>query len=381
MADPGGEPEPMEVDEAKDEELGDSSEPVEKSEATVANDGGDDSEEEDKKPAAKDRNSGKSDDEEDQATAASHDDEEEDKGDGDSSSSDSSSDEEEEDKSKEYVTEDGRKLSEYEIQRLERIKRNREYLAQLGLEGKDGGGVLGKKKKMDRPKKKPTAVPLAVRRSPISRRSKVKKVTYTEPSASVRDLLRVADKKATNAPPDLNLPSPEKAALPVAPPKTPPEKKPKKPGINERQELFVHLEFKSIQSSKRTSLLQAERNVRAAEKEVKYWHKLIQRWERLNQRQVDAQRQKQTEVKERSILGGKSIKELLQDIDARMPEIQETIKEYDDCLQVRNKMDMTNGGVFVVPFLLSPVESNLLMYRPRHENRCWSSIAPRPSRR
>jgi hypothetical protein len=40
------------------------------------------------------------------------------------------------------TTDDGRPLSEYELQRLERIKRNREYLSQLGLSDN-----LGRKKK------------------------------------------------------------------------------------------------------------------------------------------------------------------------------------------------------------------------------------------
>jgi len=256
-----------------------------------------------------------------------------------SSSEDEEEKEESESKSEAYVTEDGRTLSEYEIQRLERIKRNRAYLAQLGLAGKDGGGVLGKKKKKERPRKAPTEEKPVIRR--VSRRSKAKPVTYTEPSASVRDLLRVADKKATNAPVDLKLSSPEKADMGVQeaePPKQPPpNSKPKKRSVNDRQEQFVYLEFLSIQSSKNQSLRQAERNVRTAEKEVKYWHKLVQRWERRKQRQSEAQRQRQTEVRERAELGGHSIKEVLQEIDSRMPEIAETVKRYDDLLQVRSQ--------------------------------------------
>ena len=237
--------------------------------------------------------------------------------DGSSAESSSSDDEDATNKSKEYFTDDGRQLSEYEIQRLERIKRNREYLAKLGLAGKDGGGVLGQKQRRKR-SGKPNEVAV-VRRSPISRRSKIKKVvTYAEPSASVRDLIRVADGKATDAPID--------------------KRKPKK-SVNERQEAFIYLEFKRIQSFKNQLAKQANRNVRLAEKEVKYWHKLVGRWERRNQKLLDAERQRQAEAKERVILGGKSIKELLQELDNRYPEIHAAVQRYDNDLQVSTGAD------------------------------------------
>ena len=59
----------------------------------------------------------------------------------------SDTDDDDESKPTGVDTEDGRTLSEYKIQRLVRIKRNWQYLAQLGLAGKEGGGVLGEKKK------------------------------------------------------------------------------------------------------------------------------------------------------------------------------------------------------------------------------------------
>jgi len=296
---------------------------------------------EDKKPAAKDMST-------EGAKAGDHGAgwvfDQGERGNDDTCSSSSESDDENEDAgdTNDYVTEDGRRLSEYEIQRLERIKRNREYLAKLGLQGKDGGGVLGQKKKQKRPPAKKSTEAPVVRRSQLSRRSKIKKVvTYAEPS--LRDLLRVADKKeATNAPVDQKLaPIPKKEELVASEPtKPPPENETKKPkksrGVNERQEAFVYLEFKRLQSSKNQTMRQAERNVRVAEKEVKYWHKLMASWERRSKKQLEAERQRQAEVKEREALGGKSIKEVLHEIDGRMPLIVAAVKRYDDCLQVRD---------------------------------------------
>ena len=332
----GGEEEDEDEKPAAEEEKEDSGRPAEhapekEQETRGDSDEGGEEEDEDEKHAAKKPG------EKSAGVASDDNDNNDDSASSNSSSEDDEGKEESESKSEAYVTEDGRTLSEYEIQRLERIKRNRAYLAQLGLAGKDGGGVLGKKKKKERPRKAATDEKPVIRR--VSRRSRVKTVTYTEPSASVRDLLRVADKKATNAPVDLKLTSPEKADMgtqEVEPPKQPPpSNKPKKRSVNDRQEQFVYLEFLSIRSSKNQSLRQAKQNVRTAEKEVKYWHKLVQRWERRKQRQSEAQRQRQTEVRERAELGGNSIKEVLQEIDSRMPEIAETVKRYDDLLQVR----------------------------------------------
>ena len=290
---------------------------------------------------------------------------------------DSSSDDDEEgnNKSNEYITEDGRKLSEYEIQRLERIKRNQDYLAKLGLEGKDGGGVLGQKQKRRRTKRSSDASQV-VRRSPLSRRTKIKKVvTYAEPSASVRDLLRVADRKASNAPVDLMISSPEKAELSsLVLPKPPLDhKKSRNRNVNERLEAFIYLEFKRIQSSKTQLAKQADRNVRLAEKEVKYWHKLVGRWERRNRKHFEAERQRQTEAKERVVLGGKSIKELLQDLDVRFPEIVAVAQRYDHCLQVCP----WNHGIVelcsLVLFTASHCSRRNTLHRRRQHGRSTSS--------
>jgi hypothetical protein len=84
----------------------------------------------------------------------------------------SDTDDDDESKPTGVVTEDVRTLSEYEIQRLVRIKRNRQYLAQLGLAGKEGGGVLGEKKRKARIKRVSKEAPV-VRRSSRSRRTMI----------------------------------------------------------------------------------------------------------------------------------------------------------------------------------------------------------------
>jgi hypothetical protein len=154
-----------------------------------------------------------------------------------------------------------------------------------------------------------------------------------EPSISVRALLNDsgkigAKKRKTMATETVAAASTEKTeAAPASPAK-------KKRKTAERMEQFIYREFGRIKSGKNQSLKQAERNVRAAEKEVKYWGKLVTVWEKQQQRKLEAEKQKQEEELQRELLGGKSLKEFLQEIDSRMPEIQEAVKSYDDSLQV-----------------------------------------------
>jgi hypothetical protein len=245
-----------------------------------------------------------------------------------SSDDDDDDDEQQDDGEVKHVDEEGRPLSEYEIQRLERIRRNREYLAQLGLEGKDGGGVLGGKKKEVRPKSKKTEEPIQKRHS-LSRRSKVKK-SYTEPSSSVRDLLEDSTKSEAKKRGSINL-----ASVPPSETGTEPEPNKKKRKPDERMEKFIYDEFRRIKSEKTQTLALAERNVRAADKEVKYWKKLVDIEKRKAQRQLEAERQRQQEEQQRATLGGRSMKEMVQYIDSCLPKLQHAVKRYDDSLQVR----------------------------------------------
>jgi len=245
-------------------------------------------------------------------------------GDDDSSSSDeddeSSSDDGDEGTHRPaHVTEDGRKLSAYEIMRLERIKRNREKLAMLGLQGKEGGGVLGKKPVDPRKdnKQKKSKSP-AQKRSSLSRRTKAKSVNYAEPPTSVASLLK-ADKEE------------KKKAAKDKPAK--PSREPKTKDRSERMDKWIHLEFKRIKGQKTQCLKQAKRNVRLAEREIKYWKGRAEKWQRRHKRKQEAEKVVKEFERERDVLG-KSAKELLQEIDGRMPELIEVAECYDNKFEV-----------------------------------------------
>ena len=142
-----------------DEDDDDDSQNEDEEEEAEENDGDDDEDE-----GEQDEEDG--DDEEDQE----EDDEEED-----SSDEDDEDEEGDESSTKKVLTEDGREMSEYEMLRFERIRRNKEKLAALGLESQTGGGVLGEKKKPKKKKKERPSVEVAgPKRSSLSRRSKVK---------------------------------------------------------------------------------------------------------------------------------------------------------------------------------------------------------------
>lgn len=277
------------------------------------------------------------------------------------------------------VTEDGRILSDYEIQRLERIKRNRQYLAQLGLEGKEGGGgVWGErppKKKRSRPK--PVDAPVLPSRSSMSRRTKLNPVSYVEPPTSVRDLMRsdkndkpqtdsiihttkitttadtdtilatdtttasaaaaAAETDTASTTPDADIGSTngeqEHQQL-VQPPTAKTNQLPVRKN-SKKIEQPIYYEFKRIRALKRINLKKAERNFKVAEKQAMYWNKFVTVWERRNERKLEATRRRQVETAEKGMFGGKSIQDLLSEIDNRMPAIEQAIERYDDSIAVR----------------------------------------------
>jgi hypothetical protein len=218
---------------------------------------------------------------------------------------------------------DGRQLSQYELLRQERIKRNKQYLAALGLEGTSASGVLGGKVSGKPSKRKRKRISPSQKRSSLSRRTKAS-VDYTEPPASVASLLRTNDKNEQEKKKD-------------RPPKPPNDRKTKDP--KDRLEKFVWLEFKSINAHKRQILSQAEKNLRNAGKEVKYWKKRAEVFERRQQRKLERKLEQAKIINqledERRQLGGGTAKELLQDIDNRMPDILSAVARYDAKLEVR----------------------------------------------
>jgi hypothetical protein len=236
----------------------------------------------------------------------------------------------------EYLDEEGRPLSDYEILRLERMKRNREKLAQLGLaqnhHDKDGVWGVGatnsdaKKNKPARPRKSETTAALPLRAK--SSRTSKKSVNYAEPSISVRTLLKKAEAKEDEGevpeeeaiteqePSAVNNPS-EDAAAQV------PERKRK--WDQERLPQDIYREFKRIRSYKRDLLIEAQRAARNADKEIRYWTKRVEKYQKTFLR-------KKNETDEKLALGGKTSRELLQILDEKMPEIQEAVRNYEEFL-------------------------------------------------
>lgn len=213
---------------------------------------------------------------------------------------------------------DGRQLSQYELQRQERIARNKQYLASLGLEGKEGGSVLGprhpSKPKIQR-KKKVQVLPTHKRSSARAKTS----INYTEPTISVASLLRTNDAKNGDKTPKSPKPRPER----------------KTKDLNQRLEKFLYLEFKSIKAHKKQLLIQAEKNVRNAGREIKYWDRRAAIRGRQEQRKQDQVKTLQQLQEDRKHLGGGTAKALLQEIDTRMPEILSAIEDHDDVFEVR----------------------------------------------
>jgi hypothetical protein len=242
------------------------------------------------------------------------------------------------------AADDGRQLSEYEILRLERIKRNREYLAKLGLDNPADVATEPDKKrsKIGRPKRETSAVDIIERRTSISRRTKMKPVSYVEPSVSVRDILRTIEGKVKDASGDKSTvthtvdASAEQEPQPnVRKPTDYDTRLPRITKKEHRMESYIWAEFRRLKSIKSSTLKKAERALRLAEKEVKYWRNRFTIWERRNERRLEAERQRQNEVLQKQQFGGKTMRELLSEMDQRMPIMLQAVEQYDNAIMVR----------------------------------------------
>jgi hypothetical protein len=234
----------------------------------------------------------------------------------------------------EYLDEEGRPLSAYEILRLERIKRNREKLAQLGLgQEKVDQGVLGggagadgdaKKSKPARPRKSEEAVPQRARSSRASK----KNLNYAEPSISVRALLKKAgesDDEETRKPSGVKPSKDTTAPVPAEDTTAPVPSERKRKWDQDRLPQDIYREFKRIRSYKRDLLIEAQRAVRSADKEIRYWTKRVDQYQKTFLRKKD-------ETDEKLALGGITSRELLQIVDVKAPEIQEAVRNYEEFL-------------------------------------------------
>ncbi|GKY91187.1 hypothetical protein MPSEU_000091400 [Mayamaea pseudoterrestris] len=205
------------------------------------------------------------------------------------------------------LDDDGRPLSEYERQRLERIERNKAYLQQLGLHEV-------KPPPKARPKKKEQPEMPLVKSRFSSRATKKNEISYAEPSLSVAALMR---QEASDKPK-------KEKKLPKEP-RPPREKK-----HEQRMVRAIYDEFQRINTKKKHVLKQLERDVRAAEKEIKFWTKRAEMLDRREQRKADSSTRESLIGQEREVLGGYSKRELLQQVDDRMNDIVSLAEKYDE---------------------------------------------------
>ena len=197
-------------------------------------------------------------------------------GDTDDSDGDDAENKEEEDEAKdqdevkasaEPTDEFGRPLSAYEIMRLERIKRNQAYLAKLGLEADSNSGKKGfllapNEKKAAKKKKKEVVVQ---RRTSVGRRTKAKKVDYTEKKIKQKiDLLSKQEKTSEKK-----------------------EKTEKQKTKDNSVPLFIYREFRNMEVSRRQNMRTAEKLVRSAELQMRMANREVESLQRKDRRLRD----------------------------------------------------------------------------------------------
>jgi hypothetical protein len=197
--------------------------------------------------------------------------------------------------------------------RIERIKRNQEYLATLGLQGNIGKAP--KKKKRNR-----TSVPAApvLPRSSLSRRTK-HQVSYVQkplraPNGTLPGSGSSNRETAVNKKKKDSSKTPRKAS--------------------QRMDRGIYDEFKRIVSSRKQLFRQAKRNVRTAEKEEKHWARQARNFQRKDGQRKEIEGMLQANAKQRQALGCTSL-QLLEEIDQRHTELLSFVIKYDNNIKVR----------------------------------------------
>jgi hypothetical protein len=307
------------------------------------------------------------------------------------SDSESDSDDEGESVKTRHLSEDGRSLSAYEIQRLERIRRNREYLSQLGLD--DNSNKHHQSKSTQRSRK--NASNLVPTRTIISRRSKMKSVRYTEPSESIRSIMHentdtiaavenvssTSEMRHLNTEASENIPDvdpnsgttadgiraielDEKQQLWNHTNGTPnglesvserqrylAKRRKNERSQKERMALSLYKEMNRLKAHKHQVIKDVEKLVRMCRKEVRIWKLMWQTWRKQEEKQerqrmrdhkqwleTEMVRQRletqQRQVDYETSLLGSTVSQLLKTIDNRMPEIVAAVNDYDECIQV-----------------------------------------------
>jgi hypothetical protein len=210
-------------------------------------------------------------------------------------------------------------MSAYEKMRLERIQRNKEYLANLGLDSIN-------MKKSNRPKqqqKRPDSKEVE-RRSSLSRRSKSRMTNYAIPMRinSIKDISVVSKSKGDTA-------GLEKESSTRDDEKQ--RKWKKKKTYNDRVDLSIYVEFQRLAAHKKQAVKEASKLVKMAEKELKHWKRVEERMSRKSQVSEDVERLKEeARQRDREMAAfGKSYKEAVREIDGRMNELVEAARKYD----------------------------------------------------
>lgn len=215
--------------------------------------------------------------------------------------------------------------------RLERIKRNQQRLAALGLQD---GSLKPKQQKLNRRKSVERKVPLEPTRKQSSRASK-KRVDYSEqPKLHTLVSREPKSKKQSRdpAPDDPFSMPPPKELTPEELQRR--EKRRKERKREERIPRFIYDEFQRIRSKRNKGLKKAKRLFTKAEREKNHWAKMGRKLE-AQQRKLEAaiekeakKRQKEKEMfleeqaeREELDCKGMTKKELLSEIEERTPEL------------------------------------------------------------
>lgn len=245
--------------------------------------------------------------------------------------------------------------------RLERIKRNQQYLAQLGLEstaGRSGrGGESGSAKKKHPQKKRLTAGEVASlrKRSTLSRSSK-QGIDYTkeydfrlgrlkstkEPQAKAttddksknHDGEDVPKKEVASTVPEIKIDDDNmKKNVPGDDEDDDANRKnSKKRPVNSRVPLFIYNEFKRLQKDRRLVLIRTERHVRKIQREVKHWKRQYDSYTRKKERELQTEklleRLQKEALEERLLLGGQTKVELFKQLQQKSVELNQICFAY-----------------------------------------------------
>jgi hypothetical protein len=219
-----------------------------------------------------------------------------------------SNDEDEESKPKVPTDEYGRELSAYEIMRLERIRRNKAYLARLGLE-EEKNGVRNsmekelQQKKKERKKKADDDV-FVERRQSMQRESKKRKVDY---SGDLNAVLKPHLKRKV-------LSEEEKAKKATA-------KKSKR--RDEMIPRFIYREFEHIKKCKNRAVTTGKRLVKAAEIECRIAKRNLEIHNKKQKRKIEKAE------KRNAMATKKMLNPLVQELDSKRSQLIRAKKDFD----------------------------------------------------